>query len=93
LNEGIRWPRKPQYVFVDLFKVDGTLRWLKGGGWLAGNLVAVAERVWGNHPSVLVENPEQIYKGIRIRFSMDTKSYQESVRKLVNLMGEIWAKR
>jgi hypothetical protein len=93
LDADIPWPKRPKHVFVDLYRVDGTLRWLGGGGWLSGNLVATAERIWGRGDPVLVENAEEIYKGIRIRYTMDSEKAREALNKLVSLMADIYESR
>lgn len=69
LERGIPWPKPPVHVFVDVYRRDGTLRWLTRGGWPAGNLVAVAERVWGRRAPARVTNPQAIHRGIRIRYA------------------------
>ena len=66
-----RVPRKPQVVLVHLYREDGPLRWLRSGGWLQGNLVAVAERTWRGRPPVQIKNPEELIGPIRVRFSLD----------------------
>jgi hypothetical protein len=52
--------------------LDGTIRWLNACDWASGNLVAMAERVYGLFGKPLqIHNPEEVWKGIRIRYSMD----------------------
>jgi len=88
LDPGIPWPKRPKHIFLDLFRVGGTLRWLRGGGWPAGNVVATAERVWGNSDPVLVVNPEEIYKGIRIRYMMDAARLWEALRGVADVVTD-----
>ncbi|MFA4907151.1 MAG: hypothetical protein WC602_02690 [archaeon] len=89
LDPGIPWSRKPKYVWVDLYRVDGTLRWLREGGWAAGNLVSVAERIWGSYKPVVVDNPEEIYKSILIRYKMDIVKAQKVLSELANINMKI----
>ncbi len=92
LDSGLPWPKKPHYIFIDLFKVDGTLRWLRGGGWMGGNLVAVAEYVRGKHKPVLIDNPEEIYKGLHIRYTIDDAKAKKALHDLAKIMMDIHKK-
>lgn len=89
LDSGIPWPKWPRYVWVILYRVDGTLRWLRGGGWRGGNIVAVAELTRGNADPVLVETAEEVFKGIRLRYSIDTEKAREALHELSALVSEI----
>ena len=89
LDSGVAWPKRPVHVFVDLYRHDGTLRWLTHGGWLAGNLAAVAERVWGSRTPVGVTNPQATYRGIRIRYEIDAVAAAEAVLKAQEVVHQI----
>jgi len=93
LDSGIPWRKRPDYIFVDLFEVDGTLRWLRGGGWQAGNLVAVAEYVRRNRKPTLLDNPEEIYKNIRIRYSMDDEKARQALGEIAKFLTDIYKDR
>ena len=93
LDPGLPIPKFPSYIWVDLFKEDGTLRWLRSGGWMAGNLVAIAEFVRGSHPPVLIHKAEEVYRGIRIRYSMDEERAVAAAADLEQLIREIWQSR
>jgi hypothetical protein len=80
------------HVFVDLYRTDGTLRWLTHGGWLAGNLVAVGERVWGRRTPIRVTNPQVIYRGIRIRYEIDAAAAADAIIRMEKMVQEIRAK-
>ncbi|MFV2045679.1 MAG: hypothetical protein ACC700_20935, partial [Anaerolineales bacterium] len=93
LDPGIPLPKRPTHIFVDLFLADGTLRWLGGGGWVGGNIVAVAEFARGRADPVLIDNPEETYKGIRIRYSMDAERAEHLEQEFAVLMQDIWSSR
>lgn len=63
---------RPKYIWLRLCRLDGTIRWLNASGWSSGNLVAMAERAYGlfRRP-IQIRNPEEVWKGIQIRYSMD----------------------
>ena len=80
LDSGLSWRRRPDYLFIELYKMDGTVRWLRRSGWNSGNLIALAEYVAHKRKPVLFDNPDEIYKNIRIRYSMDhDKARQVSI--------------
>ena len=82
--------RHPKYIWVSLYRVDGTLRWLGSGGWVSGNLVAVAERIYGpRRPSIFVPTPEEIWKGIRFRYSMDVKEASKAIGDVLGIINKI----
>ena len=64
--------RLPSYVWIRLYRNDGTLRWLARDSVKEGNLLAAAERIRGkDNKPVLVRDPEKIISGVRIRYSHD----------------------
>lgn len=66
--------RLPGYVWVRLYRRDGTLRWLGRDSVKEGNLIGAAERIRGrDHKPVLVRNPEKNVSGVRIRYSYDPR--------------------
>jgi hypothetical protein len=85
------WPAgRPAYVWVALYRLDGTFRWIGSGGWQGGNLVAVAERIYNpKMPPVFVPKPEEVWKGMRLRYSMDIEAYTEAMVKLAGVVSEI----
>lgn len=89
LEKGIPWPRRPSYVFIDLYKEDGPIRWLRSGGWPAGNLIAVGERVWHRRKPVHVTNPEEKYKRISLRFKMDEIAVAQAASQLSQLSADL----
>lgn len=63
---------RPKYIWLRLCRLDGTIRWLNACDWASGNLVAMAERAYGLfRKPIQIRNPEEIWKGILIRYSMD----------------------
>jgi hypothetical protein len=63
---------RPKYIWLRLCRLDGTIRWLNACGWASGNLVAMAERAYGLFRKPLqIRNPEEVWKGVQIRYSMD----------------------
>jgi hypothetical protein len=89
-DKGVPWPRRPQHVFVDVYRHDGPVRWLRSGGWMAGNLVAVGEKVWKGRDPVLVTKPETIHKGVRIRYRMDQEEFEKAFTAITELAQKIW---
>lgn len=84
----LRWPGHPKYIWVWLYKIDGTYRWLRGGGWAGGNIVAAAEKVRDSRRSpIFVRNPEEIWKGMRLRYSMDVQVAAEAIDELATIIG------
>jgi len=73
---------RPTYIWLRLCKLDGTIRWLNSCSWQNGNLVAMAERAYGLFTKpIQTRNPEEIWQGILIRYSMD-------MELIKNLMGD-----
>lgn len=89
-DSGVNILKFPSYIWVDVYKEDGSLRWLKSGGWMAGNLVAVAEKVSGNKPPVLIHEPEDMHKNIRIRYSINAELAAKAYVELQNVIDDIW---
>ena len=82
------WPGRPKYIWVWLYRIDGTYRWLREGGWVGGNIVAAAEKVRDSRRSpIFVRNPEEIWKGIRLRYSMDVQVAAEAIGELAAIIG------
>lgn len=77
--EGDRgWVGRPKYIWLRLCRLDGTIRWLNACGWAGGNLVAMAERAYGLLRRPLqIRNPEEVWRGIQIRYSMDVETLQK----------------
>ncbi len=79
--------RFPSYVWIRVYRQDGTLRWLERDSVKEGNLLAAAERIGGegNKP-VLVRETEKVVSGVRIRYSHDPRSditLEEVVRRAI----------
>ena len=83
--------RFPSYVWIRLYRNDGTLRWLGRDSVKEGNLLAAAERITGeDNKPVLVRDPEKIVSGIRIRYSYDPRgdvTLEEVVRGAIAGVG------
>jgi len=63
---------RPTYIWLRLCRLDGTIRWLNSCGWRNGNLVAMAEKAYGLFTKpIQIRNPEEIWRGILIRYSPD----------------------
>lgn len=87
-----RWSRSgsASYIWISLYKVDGSLRWLGSRGWQSGNLLAVAEKVRKRKlKPVLVPKPEEIWCGIRLQYTMDVEAYLEAMNNLVQGIEQI----
>lgn len=67
-------PRFPSYVWVRLYRCEGTRRWLGRDSIKEGNLLAAGEQIRGrgNKP-VLVRNAEKTLSGVRLRYSYDPR--------------------
>ncbi len=86
--------RRPKYIWIQLYKNDGCIRWLNSGGWKGGNLVAIAEYVKGKKRQPLyVDNPEEIWKNIRIRYDVDIEKLRKTEQELNELIQTIYVKR
>ena len=79
--------RLPSYVWIRLYRNDGTLCWLGRDSVKEGNLLAAAERIRGkDNKPVLVRDPEKIVSGVRIRYSHDPRgdmTLEEVVRSAI----------
>lgn len=81
---------RPTYVWVSLYRLDGTCRWVTADGWLGGNLIATAEKVFSLRKQPIMEkNPEVVWSGIRFRFSIDTSAYVEAMGELAETISQI----
>jgi hypothetical protein len=81
---------EPTYVCVSIYKNDGTFRWATSGGWLDGNLIAQGEKIFSRFkPPIFVPNPEEIWKGIRFRFSLDSPAYAKAMANIVTTISEV----
>ena len=77
----------PNYIWISLYQVDGTLRWLRGGGWASGNLLAQAEYISSEkYDSISVKRPEEIFEGIRIRYSIDQIESEKVEDRIQNFL-------
>ena len=85
IDRGVPWLKRPVHVFIDLYRHDGAIRWLKRGGWARGNIVAVAERTWKSRSPVLVTNPETTYKGTGIRYQIDRAAVGAALESAVEI--------
>ena len=80
----------PTYVWVSVYKNDGTYRWITSDGWLGGNLIATGEKVFSYFkPPISIPNPEEIWKGIRFRYSIDAPAYAEAMVSIATTLSEI----
>jgi hypothetical protein len=70
---------RPRYIWLRLCKLDGTIRWLNAAGWSSGNLVAIAEMVYGfRRQPILVRRPEEVWREIRILYSSPIVAVSEN---------------
>ena len=71
---------RPRYVWLRLCKLDGTIRWLNAVDWANGNLIAIAEMVYGFwRQPILVRRPEEVWRGIRILYSSPIGAISEDI--------------
>jgi hypothetical protein len=89
LDKGIPWPKRPSYVFVQLFRQNGPSRWLQRDGWIGGNIVAVGEQVWGGREHILVKKPQVELGKIRVRYEMDSEEAAEALVRINEVIAEI----
>jgi len=81
------WLSQPKYIWVSLYQFDGPTRWLGGGGWLGGNLLAQAEFIRNRKLSpILIKQPEEIWNGIRLRYS---EAAVAAIAQKVNITSEL----
>lgn len=86
----MNWLGWPKYVWVNIYQYDGPIRWLETGGWPKGNLVATAEKINGAHyKSIYVKNPEETWKGIRFRYSMDMAEAARATVEVLEVANKI----
>lgn len=70
LNSRINIPATPKYIWIYLYKFDGTVRWIGKNGWHGKNLLCVSEFIRGNRQAILIKKPDIIEHKIRYQFSM-----------------------
>jgi len=86
----MNWRNHPKYIWVNLYQYDGPIRWLEAGGWPKGNLIATAEKIIGyQYKPIYVKNPEDTWKGIRFRYSMDMPEVARATVEMLNVANEI----
>ncbi|HEY4721726.1 MAG TPA: hypothetical protein VII92_07765, partial [Anaerolineae bacterium] len=84
------WRNYPKYIWINLYQYDGPIRWLEAGGWPKGNLIATAEKIIGSqYQPIYVKNPEETWKGIRLRFSMDLPEVARATVEMLKVAEEI----
>jgi hypothetical protein len=68
------YPKRPTYIWVNLYKYDGPQRFLRRDGWAGGNIVAMSEKVRSFfRPPIYIPKPEMRWKGLRILFDSPFK--------------------
>ena len=93
LDEGIGWRKKPKQVFLALYRIDGTIRWLESGGWASGNVVAICEyRKNDSLDPVFVRNAEETWKGLRFRYQLDLQEFGEAMENLHGSLKDMAAR-
>jgi len=93
IDRGISLLKRPKHVFVDLYREDGTVRWLVGPGWSGGNLIVTSEGVWGRAQPVHVKNPQECYAGIAIRYEIDEVAAHMASAELARTLTDIYENR
>lgn len=87
----ISYYKFPNYIWIKLYKNDGSIRWLESGGWPKGNLVAVSEKIRGlNKKPIFISKPQEIWKKIRFRFEMDKEEAVKAFEKLKNFIDKYY---
>ncbi len=90
LEKGRNWPKQPVYVWVALYRLDGTIRWLDMGGWPSGNLIVEAEWISNNHkPPIFVRRPQEIWKGLRFRYEMDLQAVAKAASEVADVINSM----
>ncbi len=89
LDEGIPWPKRPCHVFVHLYRLPGPKRWLQRDGWMGGNVVAVAERVWGKRDHILIKHAQEQIGAIRVRCEIDAAEAALALARMESTIREI----
>ena len=81
---------KPSFAIVYVYRLDGTIRWLQRGGWLEGNLVCVAERLFGlRRRYVQIPKPQATRGRTRFRFSLDEQAWGDVKTDLNALLATL----
>jgi hypothetical protein len=83
-------PGLPTYVWVSLYKIDGTFRWVTSEGWLGNNLIVIGERIFSRFKlPIFVPVAEEIWKKIRLRYSLDLPNYLEALGNVEKTLSDI----
>jgi hypothetical protein len=88
------WHKRPTYIWVSLYRLEGPARWVVYGGWLKKNLITQAERVYSSKAQpVFVKKPDEMWMGIRLQYSIDIEAAARSFAEILKLANEINSKR
>lgn len=85
--------RRPVHVIATLCRKDGPVRWLESSGWMSGNIVCVAEKIWGDRKPIHVVNPEAFYKGIRLRYRIDAIAAKAVLENAMSMVEAVVKER
>jgi len=89
LRKRNNWKKYPRYIWVSLYRFEGTSRWVTSKGWVGKNLIAIVEKSKKNNPPIIVKNVDEIWKGSRFQYSMDTQAVAKSMVDMLKLVQDI----
>lgn len=73
LGKRYNWKKYPTYIWISLYQFEGTTRWATSRGWPGKNLIAAVEKHEKSKPPIFVKKVDEIWKGLRFQYSMDSK--------------------
>lgn len=89
LGNRYNWKKYPKYIWISLYRFEGTTRWVTSTGWLGKNLIATVEKCSKKYPPIFVIKLDETWKDLRFQYSMDNQSVSKSITDMIKLENDI----
>ncbi len=93
LEKKYNWKKPPKYIWISLYRLDGTARWVTSDGWLGKNLIATIEKCKKGAPPIFVKKPDETWMGIRFQYSIDHNAFARAMADMLKLTQAIQQSR
>ncbi len=88
------FPQKPKYIWIKIYREDGTARWLGAGGWMGKNMEAIVEWRRQSHlEPIFVLDPQEIEGNTLFQYEPNTKRIAEATKNAMDVVQQIIAKK
>lgn len=82
--------KKPSYIWLSLYKNNGTLRWVRADGWVGKNLIGQAEwRANSKLQPLELRNPEETIGTLGIRYRMDQQAFAKPSEQMRDVVSQL----